>query len=239
MSSINKVRIGENVYDIQDKTSGYAKTEYVDNKFAEAIAMGFKTKIVDVLPTENILHQVIYLVLNGDTEENNIYDEYVYNSNDEWEKIGSTKTNLSDYYDKAEVDEIIDNIDVGGGVVLTGSNKADEEILIAVNVEYQKYLNKEPYNIFIWTNDTMQRAYFEPSVNSSFKTIATPILRYSSQYKKQSFNAYIENGVITSLAGVSNSTFDIADKSYVTTQINNAIGNVNSVLATLTTIEEG
>lgn len=97
---------------IKNSSVNIATRNYVDTKFAEAIAMGFKVEVVEALPTENISHQVIYLVLNGDDEENNIYDEFVYNSNDEWEKIGSTKTDLSNYYNKQEVDEKIKPLEV-------------------------------------------------------------------------------------------------------------------------------
>lgn len=121
MKKINKMNVNGEVYDIQDNSSGYllpkdienlASKDLVNEKFQEAVSLGFKIEVVEALPTENISHQVIYLVLNGDNEENNIYDEFVYNSNDEWEKIGSTKTDLSNYYNKQEVDEKIKPLEV-------------------------------------------------------------------------------------------------------------------------------
>lgn len=121
MKKINKMNINGEVYDIQDNSSGYllpkdienlASKDLVNEKFQEAVSLGFKVEVVEALPTENISHQVIYLMLNGDDEENNIYDEFVYNSNDEWEKIGSTKTDLSNYYNKQEVDEKIKPLEV-------------------------------------------------------------------------------------------------------------------------------
>jgi hypothetical protein len=44
------------------------------------------------------------MVLKDNGAENNIYDEYMY-INDKWELIGSTSVDLSDYYNKDEIDE--------------------------------------------------------------------------------------------------------------------------------------
>ena len=76
----------------------------------------------DALPTTNI-KSCIYLKLiesGNTTGDNNKYAEYVYTGNiagtydaTKWEKLGevTAKTNLSDYYTKAEIDTKIDEID--------------------------------------------------------------------------------------------------------------------------------
>ena len=46
---------------------------------------------------------VIYLVPKQDTGDNDVFDEYLY-VNDEWELIGTTDIDLSNYYTKSEVD---------------------------------------------------------------------------------------------------------------------------------------
>jgi len=63
-------------------------------------------EIVEELPTTDIDPSVIYMVLREDSEPNNIYDEWLY-INDAWEKIGSTDTDLSDYYTKTQADALI------------------------------------------------------------------------------------------------------------------------------------
>lgn len=115
MKKINKININGEIYEIEDNSSGYIPESeanqiignIIDGKIEELKDLGFKAEVVETLPIENISHQVIYLVLNGDNEENNIYDEFIYNTNNEWEKIGSTKTDLSNYYTKEEVDDSI------------------------------------------------------------------------------------------------------------------------------------
>lgn len=56
-------------------------------------------QVVDELPTEDISTSTIYLISAGYVEEDNIYDEYIY-VNGNWEHIGSTSVDLSDYVTK-------------------------------------------------------------------------------------------------------------------------------------------
>lgn len=56
-------------------------------------------QVVNVLPTENISTSTIYLVPSTTPGEENIYDEYIY-VNGNWEHIGSTTVDLSDYVTK-------------------------------------------------------------------------------------------------------------------------------------------
>ena len=70
-----------------------------DNKAITSNGSSIKMLIVDTLPTENISENTIYLVSNNSSNTNNIYTEYVYiNSN--WEIIGSTDIDLSNYLQK-------------------------------------------------------------------------------------------------------------------------------------------
>lgn len=63
-------------------------------------------KVVQVLPTEDISESTIYLVPSLDSETQNMYDEYIY-INNAWEKIGSKSIDLSNYYTKTQVDDLI------------------------------------------------------------------------------------------------------------------------------------
>lgn len=66
-------------------------------------------KIVNELPTENIDPQIIYLVKETVGEEYDYYNEYIY-VDGEWELLGSTRIDLSNYYTKEQVDKIIETL---------------------------------------------------------------------------------------------------------------------------------
>lgn len=66
-----------------------------------------KRVIVESLPPvgqNNVIYLILKTILNPNEtpEEGDIYDEYMW-LNNKWEKIGNTKTDLSDYYTKEEV----------------------------------------------------------------------------------------------------------------------------------------
>lgn len=61
-------------------------------------------KIVQTLPTTDISTSTIYLVASSTTAEDNIYDEFIY-INGDWEQIGSTAIDLSDYVSKTYFDQ--------------------------------------------------------------------------------------------------------------------------------------
>ena len=64
-------------------------------------------QIVEELPASGASN-VIYLLPLEDSEEDNIYEEYIWVNND-WELIGTTNIDLSDYYTKSETDTQITN----------------------------------------------------------------------------------------------------------------------------------
>lgn len=70
-----------------------------------------KVKVVDTLPDKGVLNQ-IYFVLNGDSSEENRYDEYLWIKDDThpdgtWELVGYKYVDLSPYYTKDEVDNLL------------------------------------------------------------------------------------------------------------------------------------
>lgn len=88
-------------------------------------------EIVDELPTENIDTHTIYLVKETVGEADDYYNEYIY-INGEWELLGSTRIDLSDYYTKEQVDKIIET--------LTGVFNEKVDI---INVNIDKKLDKQ------------------------------------------------------------------------------------------------
>ena len=69
-----------------------------------------KLEVVEELPPIGRT-DTIYLVPNGESS-GNVYDEYIYVNNN-WELIGTTDIDLSNYYTKDEVDTLIAQIETG------------------------------------------------------------------------------------------------------------------------------
>lgn len=79
---------------------------YYDKTAINGLLEGISTLDIEVvaeLPSSDISTSTIYLKLNTSAGVNNIYDEYIY-VNSQWEIIGSTAIDLSNYYNKGEVD---------------------------------------------------------------------------------------------------------------------------------------
>ena len=66
------------------------------------------------MPTENIDPRIIYLVKETVGEEYDYYNEYIY-VDGEWELLGSTRIDLSDYYTKEQVDKIVKSLNIQKG----------------------------------------------------------------------------------------------------------------------------
>lgn len=83
--------------------------KYVDDAITTAVGniTSFSLMPVEVLPTENIQTNVIYLLPSENPEEENVRVEYVY-INGAWEKIGTTEIDLTNYYTKNDIDEKIE-----------------------------------------------------------------------------------------------------------------------------------
>ena len=62
--------------------------KYTNKKFGEVVSFG-GFKIVDALPTIDISTSVIYLLKTGEGTEGNIYTEYVYTVDSQWEALGT------------------------------------------------------------------------------------------------------------------------------------------------------
>jgi len=84
-----------------------ANKKYVDNKITTDIATAigninqFEVAIVTDLPTTDIDTHTVYFKSNS-SSGNNVYDEYMYiNSN--WELIGSTQIDLSNYLQTSDI----------------------------------------------------------------------------------------------------------------------------------------
>jgi len=86
-----------------DSSTKVATTAFVGTAITNALAdiTGISFEIVTALPTTGTAG-TIYLLSNGASTGQNIYDEYVY-VNSKWEKIGTTDVDLSGYLKKTDM----------------------------------------------------------------------------------------------------------------------------------------
>ena len=87
------------------KSETYTQTEV--NQLIGAITT-LNILVVQELPTQDISTTTIYLVPKATSQTNNAYDEYIYVSNN-WEKIGDTEIDLTNYVQKSQTSGLIKN----------------------------------------------------------------------------------------------------------------------------------
>lgn len=90
---------------VDNLTNYYKKSEIYTQEQVNTLISNvnsFNVEVVQTLPTENIDTHTIYLVPK-EAETNDNYDEYIY-INNSWEHIGSTNIDLTNYYNKNEID---------------------------------------------------------------------------------------------------------------------------------------
>jgi hypothetical protein len=107
---------------VNDLVNYYTKNQTFTKAEVNALIAAineFNIEFVQVLPSSGIDTHTFYFLAKQTPEQNDYYDEYV-NTNGTaagWEKIGSTQVDLSQYYTKTEVDNIIAGIGSGHEIV--------------------------------------------------------------------------------------------------------------------------
>ena len=94
---------------VNDLANYYLKSETYTQAEVNSLIGAITTmdiRVVQELPTEDISTTTIYLVPSTSAGTSNAYDEYIY-VNQNWEMIGTTAVDLSDYYTKSEVNALI------------------------------------------------------------------------------------------------------------------------------------
>lgn len=84
---------------------------------------GLRFELVQSLPASGE-NGIIYLVPSATTETQNIYDEFIWVNND-FEQIGTTAVDLTNYYTKSETDTLLNNkqgiLTAGNNISITGN----------------------------------------------------------------------------------------------------------------------
>ncbi len=111
----NKEEIDTNYY---KKSQTYSQNEI--NNLLNAITT-LDIQVVTELPTENISSTTIYLK-GSETTGANDYEEWIYANND-WELIGTTAVDLSNYYNKTETDEQFAKLSLYGDTTINVGRK--------------------------------------------------------------------------------------------------------------------
>ena len=107
---------------VNDLVNYYAKNETYTKDEVKAIIDAISSlslTIVSELPTENILTTTIYLLPRETSENKNIYEEYIYINNN-WELIGSTEIDLSNYVDLSSNQDISGVKNFTNGISISG-----------------------------------------------------------------------------------------------------------------------
>ncbi len=94
---------------VNNLTNYYLKSETYTQAEVDALISAIVTLnilVVQTLPTQDISTTTIYLVPKQTAETQDIYDEYIY-VNNAWELIGTTQIDLSNYYTKTEVNNLL------------------------------------------------------------------------------------------------------------------------------------
>lgn len=140
----------ENIIDVE--ISNQIKSSIVDNLLSDDVNKSLSAKqgkilkgiidnlaniqflVVDVLPSSDIKSNIIYLVKKKGSGTD-VHDEYIYIENN-WEKIGDTSIDLTNYYTKDQVDSQIQNVreDIPSipdvDIVLSGSGNVITELAV-------------------------------------------------------------------------------------------------------------
>lgn len=85
---------------------------------------GARIEVVQSLPQTGETN-VIYLVPKQSAQTDNVYDEYVW-ANNNFERIGDTEIDLSNYYTKTQADALLgdkqDELTAGNGITISSTN---------------------------------------------------------------------------------------------------------------------
>lgn len=199
-----------------NKADVYTKTQS-DNRFQKILTagtgisivgnvisatVGISMQFVNELPQTGLAN-VFYFIPSEDAEEDNIYDEYVYVNNG-WEKIGSTKIDLSDFYTKSEIDTLLgakqDNLPnaVNGKFLKANSSTGDLEWDSSVQEDTSSYsftITSTDWEDLKESTSLVLEGVTITSIDSSYDFVRIKLKVVNNDYsillKKNELNKYV------------------------------------------------
>ncbi len=94
-----------NSSNVYSKSETYTQSE-ITTIISNAVSNLQLFEVVESLPTTNIKTNRLYLIVNNETITNNSYDVYL-RVNDGWEQLDSLEFDISNFYNKTEVDTLL------------------------------------------------------------------------------------------------------------------------------------
>ncbi len=181
---------------VNNLTNYYKKSETYTQAEVDSLISAIVTldiQVVQALPTQDISTTTIYLVPKATAETQDIYDEYIY-VNSAWEHIGSTQVDLSNYYNKTEVDDLLDDkVDK-----ITGKGLSTNDFTNTLKTKLNGIETGAEVNVQAnWSEiDTTSDAYIQnkptiPTVNDGTVTFMQGNTNLGSFSANQSSNATI------------------------------------------------
>ena len=197
---------------VNNLTNYYAKTETYTKTEINNLIGGLGSldlEIVQSLPT--VGKENTFYLLAQDREAPDIYDEYLYING--WEKIGNTKVDLTNYYTKSEVDNLIPVVPTKVSELQNDSGYLTEYTETDPTIPtHVKNITQE--NITNWNNKSEFSGSYndltdKPTIPSVEGLATTEQLTQGLATKQDTLtagdNITIENGVISSTSGNSSS----------------------------------
>lgn len=129
----------------------------------------FNVLVVEELPTDNIDDHTIYFVPKVKTEQNDVYDEFIYINNG-WEHIGTTEVDLSSYYKKDEIDKKLEAVE-GNEVFVGNEEEAPSSAKIIIEEDdFEESAGLSKAEIFVGAEEptTGEKVWFNKNKNSIY-----------------------------------------------------------------------
>ena len=122
-------------------------TTYSSSKIMTLLAdAGFNVEVVQELPATGDAHTIYFVPKTGSTGD--VYNEYLYVDN-AWELIGSTEVDLSNYYNKTEVDGLLnekqDELTAGDNISIDSNGVISANIEVATVEEVEDLFEVKTY----------------------------------------------------------------------------------------------
>ena len=155
----------------------------------------FSVLVVEELPNDNIDEHTIYFVPKTKTEQNDVYDEFIYINNG-WEHIGTTEVDLSSYYKKDEIDTKLEAVE--GNEVFVGNEKEapSSAKIIVEEDDFVEGSTLGKAEVYVGAEEptTGEKVWFNKNKNSIYVRNSNGV--YEELYNKEQINTLINRSSV-------------------------------------------